>query len=123
MTLQVGPVIGKVGGADVVVTPVSASGSGTGDKTLTTVTVPDGEVRCVYLDAAVTVSGVGSSGWTYTIGTVEVSGSGDGHVGPAGVVVVGPASVAVKYRSSYYEKTIATEGAVYSLLCPVEETV
>ena len=123
MTLQLGPVIGKVGGADVVVTPVSTSGSGSNAKTITTVTVPDGEARAVYLSAAVTTSGPGSSGWTYTVGDVVVSGSGDGQVGPFGTVVVGPASVVVTYESGYYEKVIGTQGAVYSLLCPVEETV
>ena len=115
MTLQVGPVIGTVGGGIEATAVTGASQGGDGRKTIFTVPVPDGETWLVMGRGDLSIS---STPYTYLWVGDERSGSvrNETAVVYAATVVAGPATVNVQIEinGSVSSYQAAFDGMVYA---------
>lgn len=121
MALQLGPVIGKIGGADVTSTAITGDQRGTSWNTIHTVEVPDGETWLIVAEGmAQSSSSLNAYTCRLRIGNAvsETPSGPDPHPTSTGTAATGPASVPVEISNGNSNGTTTIIGTVYTAPLP-----
>jgi len=114
MALQLGPVIGKIGGAEVTTTPVSDEHQGTSWYELASIEIADGQ-HLMVVNLEVLSS---STGTNVRLRGVEYQMQSGLDRMSEGLVLEGPTTVTIDVRAGTSVRTVEVTGTVYTVPLP-----